>query len=128
MGARVRAGVCLETLVRMAVPLLQEAERQCPRTGPGAKPEYPDWWIGALIMVAVLKQKKFKSAQHRFLSEESNRKQLAQAVGNQPFPPRSTFFRRYRRAHHLFRTAIRLQGERLPRGSLIRAMSPSTRA
>jgi hypothetical protein len=96
----------------MAVPLLREAERQCPRTGPGAKPQLPDWWIGVLIMVAVLKHKKCKSAQYRFLSEKSNREQLAQAVGNQRFPARSTFFRRYRRAHHLFRTAVRLQGER----------------
>jgi len=112
MGARARAGTCLVTLVKMALPLLREAERQCPRTGPGAKPVFPDWWIGLLIMVAVLKGKKSKSAQYRFLSEKSNRDQIVRAAGNNPFPPRSTFFRRYRRAHRLFRTAIRLQGER----------------
>jgi Transposase DDE domain len=112
MGACAKAGTCLVTLVKMALPLLREAERQCPRTGPGAKPDIPDWLIGVLIMVAVLKRKKSKSAQYRFLSEKSNREQLAQAVGNARFPARSTFFRRYRRAHRLFRTAVRLQGER----------------
>jgi hypothetical protein len=58
----------------MAVPIVQEAERQCPRTGPGAKPEIPDWFIGALIMVAVLKRKKSKSSQFRFLSEPQQRR------------------------------------------------------
>jgi hypothetical protein len=112
MGMRATAGTCLATLVTMAAPLLREAERQCPRTGPGAKPEIPDWWIGMLIMVAVLKRKKSKSAQYRFLSEKSNREELARITGVERFPARSTFFRRYRRAHQLFRTGIRLQGER----------------
>jgi len=72
----------------------------------------PDWLIGVWIMVAVLHGKKSKSSQFRFLSEKSNREQIAQAAGDGRFPARSTFFRRYRRAHRLFRTAIRLQGER----------------
>jgi hypothetical protein len=112
MGTRATAGTCLATLVTMAAPLLREAERQCPRTGPGAKPEIPDWWIGVLIMVAVLKKKKSKSAQYRFLSEKSNREEVHRNAGAERFPARSTFFRRYRRAHLLFRTAIRLQGAR----------------
>lgn len=111
MGTRATAGTCLATLVKMAAPLLREAERQCPRTGPGAKPEIPDWWIGMLIMIAVLKRKKSKSAQYRFLSEKSNRQEIARITGMERFPARSTFFRRYRRAHLLFRTAIRVQGE-----------------
>lgn len=44
------AGTCVEALVKMAVPRLQEAECQCPRTGPGAKPEIPDWLMGVLIL------------------------------------------------------------------------------
>jgi len=110
MGTRAKAGTCLVMLVELALPLLREAERQCPRTGPGAKPFYPDWLIGLLIMVAVLKGKKAKSAQYRFLKETAHRSQIAQATGDKRFPPRSTFFRRYRRAHRLFQTAIRLQG------------------
>ena len=62
MGARATAGACLQALVKMAVPLLREAERRYPRTGPGAKPDIPDGLIGTLIMVAALKRKKSKSA------------------------------------------------------------------
>ena len=69
MRTRAKAGTVLSALVKMAVPLLQEAERQCPRTGPGAKPKVPDWLIGVWIMVAVVKRKKSKSAQFRYLSE-----------------------------------------------------------
>lgn len=111
MGRRAKAGTSLQALVAMAVPLLQAAERQCPRTGPGAKPVIPDWLIGVLIMVAVLKRKKSKSAQFRFLTDAAHRPQLAEALGRDDFPSRSGFFRRYRRAHELFRVAIRLQGE-----------------
>jgi hypothetical protein len=112
MGASARAGTCLEALVKMAAPLLREAERRCPRTGPGAKPEIPDWVIGMLIMVAVLKRRKSKSAQFRFLSDKTTRRTIASAAGCDDFPSRSTFFRRYKRAHRLFREAIRLQGEK----------------
>jgi hypothetical protein len=96
----------------MTVPIVQEAERQRPRTGPGAKPELPDWLMGALIMVAVLKRKKSKSSQFRCLSEPQQRWVIAEAAGCAMFPSRSTFFRRYRRAHHLFRAAITLQGRK----------------
>ena len=112
MGPRATAGTCLEALVRLAAPLLREAERRCPRTGPGAKPEIPDWLIGMLIMVAVLKRRKSKSAQFRFLSDKAARQRIAEAAGCADFPSRSTFFRRYKRAHHLFRAAIRLQGDK----------------
>lgn len=111
MGKRATAGVRLETLVEMAIPLLQEAERQCPRTGPGAKPDIPDWLIGVLIMVAVLKRKKTKAAQFRFVTDAANRPRLAAALGRNDFPARSGWYRRYRRAFRLFETAVRLQGE-----------------
>jgi len=112
MGTRATAGTCLEALVKMAVPLLREAERRGPRTGPGAKPVIPDWLIGVLIMVGVLKRRKSKSAQCRFFSDPGNRQRIAEAAGCDAFPSRSTFFRRYKRAQALFRTAIRLQGEK----------------
>lgn len=111
MGKRAKVGACLETLVEMAVPLMQAAERQCPRTGPGAKPTIPDWLIGVLIMVAMLKRKKTKAAQFRYLTDPANRARLAAALGRNDFPSRSRWYDRYRRAHHLFQMAIRLQGE-----------------
>ena len=58
MGKRARDDTLLATLVKMAIPLVQEAERQCPRTGPGDKPKIPDWLMAALIMIGVLAKKK----------------------------------------------------------------------
>lgn len=110
MGKRARAGTCLASLVRMAMPLCKRAERECPRTGPGAKPTIPDWVMTVLIMVAVMKRKKTKSAQYRFLRE--HRRELGKWLGPHKFPARSTYFDRYRRAHHLFRHAIGLQGQK----------------
>ena len=110
MGRRAKAGTCLAPLVRMAVPLCQRAERECPRTGPGRKPDIPDWVLAVLIMVAVLKRKKSKSAQYPFLAE--HRGDLQTWMGTRQFPARSTYFDRYRRAHHLFQQAIKLQGQK----------------
>lgn len=109
MGKRAKAGTELEALVRLAVPLLREAERGCPRTGRGDKPVIPDWVMAGLIMIAVLKRKKSKSAQYRCLRQQ--RAAIAQWLGNACFPSRATYFRRYRRGHRLYREAIRLQGE-----------------
>jgi hypothetical protein len=100
----------LASLVKMAVPLCQQAERECPRTGPGRKPDIADWVLAVLIMVAVTKRKKSKSAQYRFLDE--HRRELKGVLGTDKFPARSTYFDRYRRAHRLFAQAIKLQGER----------------
>jgi hypothetical protein len=110
MVGRAKAGACLASLVRMATPLCKQAERECPRTGPGRKPDIPDWVLAVLIMVAVLKRRKTKSAQYRFLKE--HRRELAQWLGTSKFPARSTYFERYRRAHRVFKAAIRLQGEK----------------
>jgi hypothetical protein len=109
MGKRAKAGTLLSELVTMAVPLLQEAQRHSPRTGPGAKPDIPDWVIAALIMAALLSKKKTKSAQFRFLCER--RRDLAEWLGCPMFPSRATYFRRYRRGHRLYAQAIRLQGQ-----------------
>jgi hypothetical protein len=109
MGKSATVGACLASLVRMAVPLCQRAERECPRTGPGRKPDIPDWVLAVLIMIAVLKRKKSKSAQYRFLVE--HRRELKELLGTAKFPARSTYFDRYRRAHRLYAYAIKLQGE-----------------
>jgi hypothetical protein len=110
MGKRAKAGTVLAELVKLAVPLLQAAERASPRTGAGDKPVIPDWVMAGLIMIGVLKKKKSKSAQFRFLQE--HRRQVAEWLRNAQFPSRATYFRRYRRGHRLYRAAIRLQGER----------------
>jgi Transposase DDE domain len=109
MGKRAKAGTEMEALVRMAVPILQEAERRCPRTGRGDKPDIPDWLMAGLIMIALLKRRKSKSAQYRFLEEQQA--VLGGWLGNARFPSRATYFRRYSRAYPLYREAIRLQGE-----------------
>jgi Transposase DDE domain len=112
MGTRAQVGTSLDALVKLAMPVLKEAERQCPRTGPGAKPIIPDWFIGMLIMVAVLKQKKTKSAQFRFVTDTVHQRQIRDLTGEKRFPSRSTFFSRYRRCHRLLSKAIELQGQR----------------
>jgi hypothetical protein len=61
-------------------------------------------------MVAIVKRKKSKSAQYRFLDQ--HRRELKALLGTNKFPARSTYFDRYRRAHRLFAQAIKLQGER----------------
>jgi hypothetical protein len=99
----------LQDLVALALPLCQQAQQQLPRTGPGRPPHIPDWLLAVLIFVAVLKRKKTKSAQYRYLHE--HRSQLAAGLDSHTFPSRSTYFERYRRAHRLFRQAIRLQGQ-----------------
>src|SRR5262249_47021457 len=108
MGRCATAGTCLRALVRMAIPLCREAERQCPRTGPGRPPEIPDWVLAVLIMIGVLKRKKTKSPPYRFL--EKHRRELQRWLGTRLFPARSTYFDRYRRAQRLYEEAIRLQG------------------
>jgi hypothetical protein len=119
MGKRATVGTCLASLVKMAVPLCQRAERECPRTGPGRKPDIPDWVLAVLIMVAILKRKKSKSAQYRFLDER--RREWKALLGTNKFPARSTYFDRYRRAHRLFAAAIKLQAERAIADGLIDA-------
>jgi len=110
MRVRAMEGTCLAKLVRMAIPICQAAEKQCPRDGPGRPPDYPDWQIAVLIMTAFLKKKKSKSAQYRFLLE--HRKEFKRLLQIKGFPARSTYFDRYSRAHGLFEVAIRLQGQR----------------
>jgi hypothetical protein len=110
MGKRATVGTVLASLVKMAVPLCQQAERECPRRGPGRKPEIPDWVLAVLIMVAVLKRKKSKSSQYRFLAE--HRCDLKKLLGTCKFPARSSYFDRYRRANQLFAYAIKLQGQK----------------
>lgn len=100
----------LQDLVSLAVPLCQKAATGRPK-GAGRPPDCPDWALAVLIMVVVLKRKKTKSAQYCFLC--AHREELMQWLGVDHFPARSSYFDRYRRAHQLYRQAIRLQGEQV---------------
>jgi hypothetical protein len=108
MGRRATAGARLSSLVKLAIPLYQQAERDCPRTGPGCKPEIPDWVLAVLIMVVTIKRKKSKSAQYRYLN--AHRVELREWLGTAKFPARSTYFDRYQRAEVIYTRAIELQG------------------
>ena len=110
MRSCAREGTCLAALVAVAIPVCQQAERECPRTGPGRKPEIADWVMAVLIMVAVMKRRKSKSAQYRFLDQ--HRGQLMEWLGVERFPARSTYFDRYRRAYRLYEQVIRIEGRR----------------
>ena len=59
-------GACLGRCVKIARAACQKAERDCPRTGPGRKPEVPDWMIATMIAVAILHRKKSRLAQFAF--------------------------------------------------------------
>lgn len=110
MPARATDGTCLAKLVKLAIPLCRAAQCQSPRAGPGRPSEFDDWKIAVMIMAATLKRRKSKSAQYRFLHK--HRCQLRRWLGLKRFPARSTYFKRYAKAHRLFEAAIVLQGRR----------------
>ena len=110
MPARATDGTSLAKLVKMAMPICKKAQRQCPRTGPGRPPNFEDWKIAVLIMAAILKRRKSKSAQYRFLHE--HRRKFKRWLGLNRFPARSTYFDRYHQAHRIFKVAIGLQGQK----------------
>jgi hypothetical protein len=114
-------GTCLAKLVKMAIPLLRAAQRQCPRTGPGRLPDYDDWKIAVMIMSAVMKKRKSKSAQYRFLYDR--RVKFKRWLGLKYFPARSTYFDRYRQAHALLSVAIELHGRQALREGVASARS-----
>jgi hypothetical protein len=113
-GVRATDGTCprgdaLAELLAMAIPLCQEAQRRRPpRTGPGRPPVYQDWQVAALIVVAVLKKRKSKSAQYRFLSE--HQAALLPPLGLRRLMSRSDYFERYARAGELLGGAVEVQG------------------
>lgn len=111
MGDSTRGVGRLHALVELAIPICQGAERRFPRAGPGRPPEIPDWVMLVLITVGLLKHRRNKSAQYRFLDQ--HRVELMRWIGIKRFPSRSTYCERYRRAHRLFRVAVRLQGRLL---------------
>lgn len=102
-------GGLLDELVSMSIPLCQEAERTCPRQGPGCKPTIPEWVLAVMIMIAVLLKKKTKSAQYHWWRQ--HRAEFDHWLAGQPFPARSTFFDRYRRVNRLCERVIAVHGQ-----------------
>jgi hypothetical protein len=103
---RAKDGAALDSLLALAVPWLKQAEQLCPRTGPGRRPTITDWQMAGLIMLAVFKRRKSKSAQYRYLQAHGERWQ--DALRLQRLPARSTYFDRYRRAHRILQRALYL--------------------
>ncbi len=110
MPARATDGTCLAKLVTMAIPICRVAQHQCPRAGPGRPPDYDDWKIAMLIVIAILAKRKSKSAQYRFLL--MHRHKVQQWLNLDRLPARSTYFQRYAKAHRLLAPAIVLQGQK----------------
>lgn len=108
MGKQAKTDKRLSDLVKLAIPMLQQAERETKR-GRGARPVIPDWAMAGMIMIVVLKKKKSKAAQFRYLSERH--RAIAQWLDCPKFPSRASYYRRYRRPHQIYTTAILLQGE-----------------
>lgn len=108
MAKCAKEGTYFGRIMELAIPLCQAAERECPRVGPGRKPEIPDWVMAVLIVIAVLKRRKSKSSQYRYL--QAHQEEVTQWTGVTRFPSRSTYFDRYRRAWKLFEVTIRLAG------------------
>jgi hypothetical protein len=100
----------LEELICLALPLCREAQKRCPRTGPGRKPLYQDWQLAALILCGVLKKKKSKSSQYRLI--QCHQKMLLAMLEVKRLPARSTFCDRYKKVWPLVSIAIRLQGQK----------------
>jgi hypothetical protein len=67
----------------------------------------------------VLKQRKSKSSQYRFLA--AHQVELLSHLQTDRFPSRSTYFDRYRRAWQLYQAAIRLAGQQAIDAGLIRS-------
>jgi hypothetical protein len=123
MPARAMDGPCLAILVKLAIPLCRAAQCQSQQAGPGRPPEFDDWKIAVMIMAAILKSRKSKSAQYRFLLEHSQ--EFKRWLDLKRFPARSTYFDRYARVHRLFAEAIVLQGQQALKEGVTTAQSVS---
>jgi Transposase DDE domain len=99
----------LADLVQLAIPVCKDAAKELEHTGPGRPPQYQEWQIAVLIVVAVLHKRKSKSSQWRFLKEHETA--LRQLLNLEHFPCRDTYCRRYLRVYRLFEKAIELCGK-----------------
>jgi hypothetical protein len=108
MDVSVSARELFREFVGLAMRSCQQAEKACPRTGPGRKPVVPDWVIATRIVVAVAARRKTKSAQLRYGWARADE---LKALGVWPLPKGSAFFERYLRAWRLLQAAIAYEGK-----------------
>lgn len=99
----------LADLVELAIPVCRNAAKHVVRTGPGRPPEYQEWQIAVLIVVAIAHGRKSKSSQWRFVKQHQN--QLLSLLKLKCMPCRDTYSRRYLDEHRLFEQAVQLQGK-----------------
>lgn len=103
----------LAHLVLDAAALCKAAQDRLPcRTGPGRPETFEQWQIALLIFVAILRGRKSKSSQWRFLQEHARLllEELRTVLGLEVLPSRATYLRRYPMAHRLYEEAIVLGG------------------
>jgi len=120
MYTRATDGTLLDDLIDMAGRLCRSAQEHCPRRGPGRRPDFSDGQIAALIMIAVLKKRKSKSSQYRFLT--GHRARLTTRLGLPRWPARSTYCDRYRRIQPLLTVALQRQGRQALRQGISSAV------
>lgn len=104
MKLRAKEGALLDRFVRMMVRQFRQAEVESPHSGPGRKPEVPDWVLGVMIATGALLRKKRKTAQWRWWRE--HRAEFAHWMSPERLPGRSQFFDRYGRVERLFQQVI----------------------
>jgi hypothetical protein len=114
------ASVSLDDLLRLAIPEFKRSQNTLPAIPRrGAPPRYPDWALAALILAAILRKKKSKSAQYRYLVE--HRATLLSRIGLRRMPSRATYCRRYRTLATLAADALRRHGRGLIRTGIVQA-------
>lgn len=101
-------GACLDRCVTIARSACQQAERDCPRTGPGRKPEVPDWVVATMLVVAILHRKKSRLAQFAFWQARTVRFQVW--FPDQRMLARSQFYQRARGVAALLSLAMKHLG------------------
>lgn len=119
MSTRAMEGTLLETLVTMAIPLLQKADEPPAQKHPGRVPTYQDWQIAILILPGLWKKRKSKSAVYRQML--ASRQLLMRLLNLRRPPARSTFMKRYGLVAPLARKAVELQGRKALQEHLVSA-------
>jgi len=102
-------GKHLDDLVQLAIPLCIAAQAKIACRGPGRPPDYEEWQIAVLIVIAIVHKQKSKSSQWRFLNKRQE--QLVAVLKLKRFPCRDTYCRRHCNVHRLMDIAIELQGK-----------------
>lgn len=109
-----RDGRHLENLVVDAAALCKAAQDRLPlRTGPGRPETFEQWQIAVLIFIAILRGRKSKSSQWRFLQEHSTMllQELSSTLRLTILPSRATYMRRYPQTYRVYELAIELGGK-----------------